>query len=91
MMLLTELLPLILLIGVFFIVRHFRTLSPFLTKTNVVIVIILLMVIIGSQSNNSPTIASKPNYSSVRTAEEVTMICAKEAGIDVNLSQPITM
>jgi predicted nucleic acid-binding Zn-ribbon protein len=51
------------------------------TKTHLVLALLLLIAVIASQTNQRPAM----------TAEEVTRICAKEAGLDVNSSRPVTM
>ena len=51
------------------------------TKTHLVLAALLLVAIIGSQMNQPPPM----------TAEEVTRICSKEAGLDVNSSRSVTM
>ena len=51
------------------------------TKTHLVLAALFLAVMIGSQVNKPPQM----------TADEVTKICAKEAGLDANSSRPMTM
>lgn len=51
------------------------------TKTHLVLALLLLLAIIGSQLNQAPPL----------TADEVTKICAREAGLEVNSSRAVTM
>ena len=51
------------------------------TKTHLVLASLLLLAFIGSQMNQAPPL----------TAAEVTKICSKEAGLDVNSARPVTM
>lgn len=51
------------------------------TKTHLVLALLLLLAIIGSQLNQPPPMS----------ADEVTRICTKEAGLDVNSTRPVTM
>ena len=51
------------------------------TKTHLVLASLLLIGIIGGQVNQAPPL----------TAAEVTKICSKEAGLDVNSTRPVTM
>ena len=51
------------------------------TKTHVVLAVLLLIAIIASQSNDQRGL----------TADEVTKLCAKEAGLDVNSTRAVTM
>ena len=51
------------------------------TKTHFVLAALFLIAMIASQSNKAPSM----------TADEVTRICAKEAGLDITSSRPMTM
>jgi hypothetical protein len=51
------------------------------TKTHLVLAALFLVAMIGSQMNKPASM----------TADEVTKICAREAGLDVNSSRPVTM
>jgi len=51
------------------------------TKTHVILAVLFLVAMIASQVDKPAPL----------TAEEVTKLCAKEAGLDVNSSRSVTM